>query len=614
MASGNNKVTKTAVWILMAMLIVGLAGFGATNLSGNLRTVGSVGNETISVDDFAREMQQEMRAAEAQLGQPVTMEIARTMGLDQRAISRLITLGALDNEAWEMGLSLGDENLRDEVLQISAFQGPGGQFDRETYRLALENVGLSESEFEDDLRSETARTLLQGAIVSGVNMPDDLTDAVVDFVASRRSFTWAPVEESDLTDPLPEPTDSDLKAFYDGNPELFRLPETKSITYALLSPDMLIDSVEVDQDALLALYDERADQYNVPERRLVERLVFPDEAAASDALAQLEVGGTTFEQLVTDRGLTMIDVDMGDVAMTDLNGAGQAVFEAEFGDVVGPLPSALGPALFRVNGFVAARNVPFEEAEAELREELAAERARRVIEGQSEDFNDLLAGGATLEELADESDMELGAIDWFEGNESDVAGYEAFRAAAAAVTQDDFPEILFLDDGSIVALRLDEVLPERPEPYEDAMEAVVEGWTAEALTTLLAAQAEGAVAALENGEDFAAAGLEPQTEEGLTRSDFVPGAPFSIMTEVFEMEPGEVRVVAGAGGVVVVRLDEELPPAEDGQVAQLRQSLTQQLDQTLAQELFEVFARDVQLRAQPQIDQNAVTAVLNSFQ
>ena len=165
MASGNNKVTKTAVWILMAMLIVGLAGFGATNLSGNLRTVGSVGNETISVDDFAREMQQEMRAAEAQLGQPVTMEIARTMGLDQRAISRLITLGALDNEAWEMGLSLGDENLRDEVLQISAFQGPGGQFDRETYRLALENVGLSESEFEDDLRSETARTLLQGAIV-----------------------------------------------------------------------------------------------------------------------------------------------------------------------------------------------------------------------------------------------------------------------------------------------------------------------------------------------------------------------------------------------------------------------------------------------------------------
>lgn len=614
MASGNNKLTKTAVWALMAMLIVGLAGFGATNLSGNLRKIGTVGSKTLTVDGYARELQQEMRATQAQIGQPVTMEIARAMGLDQRALSRMVTVAALDSEAWEMGLSLGDENLRDEILKIQAFQGPGGQFDRETYRLALENVGLSESEFEDDLRSETARTLLQGAIVSGVNMPDDLTDAVVDFVASRRSFTWAPVAEEDLTDPLPEPTDSDLKAFYDGNPDLFRLPETKSITYALLSPEMLIDSVEVDEDALLALYDERADQYNVPERRLVERLVFPDETAARDALAQLEVGGTTFELLVTDRGLTMIDVDMGDVSMTDLDGAGQAVFEAEFGDVVGPLPSALGPALFRVNGYVAARNVPFEEAEAELREELAAERARRVIEGQSEDFNDLLAGGATLEELVEESDMELGAIDWFEGNESDVAGYETFREAAAAVTEDDFPEILFLDDGSIVALRLDGVLPERPEPYEDAIEAVVGGWTAEALTTLLAAQAEGAVTALENGDDFAAAGLEPKTEAGLTRSDFVPGAPFSIMTEVFDMEPGEIRVVAGAGGVVVVRLDEELPPAEDGQVAQLRQSLTQQLDQTLAQELFEIFARDVQLRAQPQIDQNAVTAVLNSFQ
>ncbi len=614
MASGNNKVTKTAVWILMAMLIVGLAGFGATNLSGNLRKIGTVGSKTLTVDDYARELQQEMRATQAQIGQPVTMEIAMGMGLDRRALSRLVTVASLDSEAWEMGLSLGDDNLRDEVLRIQAFQGPGGQFDRETYRLALENVGLSESEFEDDLRSETARTMLQGAIVSGVNMPDDLTDAVVDFVASRRGFTWAPVEESDLTDPLIEPTDNDLRTFYDANPDLFRLPETKSITYVLLSPEMLIDTVEVDADALLALYDERADQYNVPERRLVERLVFPDEAAARDALAQLEVGGTTFELLVTDRGLTMIDVDMGDVAMNELNGAGQAVFEAEFGDVVGPLPTTLGPALFRVNGYVAARNVPFEEAETELREELASERARRVIEAQSEDFNDLLAGGATLEELADESDMELGAIDWFEGNESGVAGYEAFRAAAAAMTQDDFPEILFLDDGSIVALRLDEVLPERPEPYEDAMQAVIDGWTVDALTQMLTAQAEGAVVTLEEGADFDAAGLTPQTETGLTRSDFVPGAPFSIMTEVFDMEPGEIRVVAGAGGVVVVRLDEELPPAEDGQVAQLRQSLTQQLDQTLAQELFEIFARDVQLRAQPQIDQNAVTAVLNSFQ
>ena len=610
----DNKVSKMAVWVLMALLIVGLAGFGATNLTGNIRTIGKVGSEQITVDEFAREMQQEMRAAQAQIGQPVTMELARSIGLDQQAVSRLVMIAALDGEAKEMGLSIGDETLREEIVRIPAFQGPGGQFDRETYRLALDGIGMSESQFESDLRDESGRTLLRDAVTSGVAMPAEMTDAIVDFVGARRNFTWARLEETDLSEPLPEPTEEQLRAFYDDNPDMFRLPESKSITYALLSPEMILDTVEVDEDALRALYDERSDEYDVPERRLVERLVFQTEEAASEAMAQLEVGGTTFEQLVTDRGLSLLDVDLGDMTIGDLGGAGEAVFAAEFGDVVGPLPSTLGPALFRVNGVVAARQTAFEDAEPELRDELAGDRARRVIEAQSEDINDLLAGGATLEELPAETEMELGQIDWSEGLESDIAAYQGFREAAAALQEGDFPEVIFLDDGSIVAMRLDEVLPERPRPYEDALGAVHDAWRRAEIEARLTAQADGLLAALEEGGDFADEGLVPQVEEGLTRSDFVAGAPFSLMQDVFAMEAGEVRVVTGEAGVVIVRLDEVLPPAEDGQTGQLREALSGQLDQQLSSALFQALSYDIQVRGNPQIDQNAVNAVLNSFQ
>ena len=92
------------------------------------------------------------------------------------------------------------------------------------------------------------------------------------------------------------------------------------------------------------------------------------------------------------------------------------------------------------------------------------------------------------------------------------------------------------------------------------------------------------------------------------------GAPFSLMKEVFEMDPGDVRVVSGPAGVVIVRLDETLPPADGGQTAQLRGQLKGQLDQQLSSAIFQAFSRDVQVRSNPQVDQNAVTAVLNSFQ
>lgn len=614
MARGSGGISKTFVWILMGLLFVGLAGFGATNLSGTIRTVGSVGDQSISVDAYFRELQQEIRAVEAQTRQRLPMAQAQALGLDQTALARLVTRAALDQETADLGISIGDENLQAEILQIPAFQGLNGSFDRESYRFALNQAGMSESEFEDDLRRETARTLVQGAVLSGVEMPAAATDAVVDFIAARRSFTWAALTAEDLETPLPTPSSGDLRGFYEDNLADYTLPETKVITYALLSPEMIIDTVEVDADALRALYDERSAEFNQPERRLVERLVYTSEDAAAAAVALVESGEATFDALVEDRGLALADVDLGDVTRDALGAAADAIFAAEINDVVGPLPSSLGPALFRINGSLAAQITSFEEAEPELRDELASDRARRVIEAQSQDVDDLLAGGATIEELTSETDMELGQIDWTEASFDGVAAYDGFRTAAIEAQTDDFPEVAFLEDGSIFALRVNEVLAPRAQPFEDARPSVAEDWRISAQQAELEGKANRILSTLATDGDFQAAELVERTEAGLTRSAFIEGTPPTFMTEVFEMKPGDLRVISGGGAVIIVRLDETLPPADTSDTEALRAALAQQLNQALAQDLFDAYARDAQLRARPQIDQRALNAVHVNFQ
>lgn len=614
MAARVKQFSKTFVWILLALLVAGLAGFGATNLSSSVRTVAKVGNETVSVDAYARELRREIRAVEAQTGQAMPMSEARARGLDQQVLAQLIGLASIDNEVAELGLSVGDEKLRQEIVAIPAFQGVDGKFDRESYRFALDQAGVKETEFEADLRKEAARTLVQGAIVGGVTMPDTLVNTLVDYVAARRSFTMAVLTAEDLDTPLTEPDDAALKAYYDAHAEQFTLPETKQITYVTLTPDMILDQVEVDEASLRKLYDERKADYSIPERRLVERLAFADEDAASSAMAQIEVGGTTFEALVEGRGLSLSDVDMGDLAASDLGAAAEAIFAADIGAVVGPLPSDLGPALYRVNGTLEARETSFEDARDDLREELAAERARRLIETRAQDIDDLLAGGATLEELAQETDMELGTIDWSVNSAEGVAAYDAFREAAQKVSPEDFPEIGYLEDGGIFALRLDDTLPPRPEPFADARERVVEGWTLQETETALKAQAETVMAGLGNGGDFTATGLKVQVENGLTRTAYLDDTPPDFMTKVFEMEPGEMRVIGAGERMQIVRLDEVLPPADTPDLDQMRKGYGQQLDQVLAQALFEAFARDARLRAHPTLDQRALNAVQSSFQ
>ncbi len=613
MAAGKNSISKTFVWILMGLLFVGLAGFGATSLTGTIRTVAQVGDESISVDAYVRELQREIRAVEAQTGQALQMSQARELGLEQLALSRLTALAALDNEVGQLGLSIGDENLQDEIVSIPAFQGVNGTFDREAYRFQLEQIGMTDTEFESDLRKESSRTIVQGAIIGGVEMPATLTDTLTDYIGARRSFTVATLGADALETPVGDPTDAQIQAYYDENTDQFTLPRTKRLTYAILSPEMLLDTVEVDEDTLRRLYDERADEYQQPERRLVERLNFPDEDAANNAKAQLEVGGTTFEQLVRERELELSDIDLGDVTRDDLGEAADEVFAAELDSVVGPLPSVFGPALFRINGSLAANNVPFEDAEPALREELASDRARRLIEAQSEDINDMLAGGATLEELAQETDMELGQIDWTRDSVDEVAAYDGFRSAAEAVRDGDFPEIDFLEDGSIFALRLNEELAPRPEPLDSARDGVAAAWVAAETAKALQEQANSVVTTLATDGDFTATGLPFRVENALTRTAFLDDVPANFMNEVFEMEPGDLRVIGGEGTALIVRLDEVLPPAESGELRQLSDALTAQMNQALAQNIFDAYVRDAQTRARPVVDQQALNAVQASY-
>ena len=211
MARGG--ISKTLVWILLALLIVGLAGFGAVNLSGSVRSIGSVGDQDIDIDEYARALQQEIRAIEAQTRQPLSFADAQAFGLDRNVLAQLVTAAALDNEAARLGLSVGDAVVAEQILGIPSFQSVNGAFDREAYRFTLQQNGLTEARFEEQLRRETARSLLQGAMVQSAVMPQTYVDTLIAYAGERRKFSWAVVDATQLAEPVGLPDDEQLTAW-----------------------------------------------------------------------------------------------------------------------------------------------------------------------------------------------------------------------------------------------------------------------------------------------------------------------------------------------------------------------------------------------------------------
>lgn len=611
------STTRTAGYILLGFVMLGLMAFGTTNFGRSVSSIGKVGDTDIPARRYYSEALNQLRAFQAATGQQITFADARTYGVDQMALARVIADSAADNEAARIGLSIGDETLRDQLVKLRDFQGPGGGFDADTYRFVLQQNGLTPAEFETDLRAETARGMLMRAVAAGAALPAIYTDTLFAHARESRNFTWARLGTQALETEPAQPGEAELTAWYEDHPADYTLPEIRHITYAWARPEAFVDQVETDEADLRALYDERLDEYNRPERRLVERLVFGTMQDAQAAMDAINSGESDFATLVGERGLTLADIDLGDVSKADLGPAGDAVFALSEPGLAGPVQSALGPAIFRMNAILAAQERPFEDVRDALRAEFAADGARRIIADLTTELDDLLASGATLEELAgDHPAIEIGKLDWSAGDEDGLAAYEEVRQALASLGEGDFPELAPLADGGLFALRLDSIEAPRLQTLDEVRGAVAEAWLAAERLRLIREQAEALVGVLDSGaESPSSLGMTEIAETGITRDAFIEGTPPDLVTQVFTLEEGSGwQVIGDDNGALLVRLDGIFAADQTTQEAtDVKARFSTQMAQDVALDLQTAFTDALESQAGISLDQAMVSAVNNQI-
>lgn len=632
MSSLRTKGKSTVVWLLMGLLLLGLGGFGITNFSGTSSgAIGAVGGVEIDARDYLRGVRSDMQGFAMQTGQVLTPDQARAIGIPQQVQARLFAAAALEAESHRIGLSVGDETVLENVMAAPAFQTAGGQFDAALYQDVLRREGLTPARFEQDIRMDAARLLMQDAVIGGVSAPATLRDTTARWILERRDLSWDELTADDLAAPITPPDEETLIAWHQANAAQFTAPERRRITYAWLTPEMLEATVQLDDAALRELYDARIDEFRQPERRMVERLVYSSQPEAEAAKARLDAGEASFEQLAAERGLTLTDIDLGERAESELGAAGAAVFALDQPGVVGPLPTDLGPALFSMNAILDPVDVPFEQAVSELRGEAAADRARRVIEEQAHDFEDLLAGGASLEDLAAETPMELGEIEFSsETPPQGIAAYEAFRQRAVTVTEGEFLQLHELDDGGVFALRLDQLTPPELIPFEQVRDLVLADWTAAETRRELKIRAEERELLLEseaNGDApapdpsaSATAGTETeaapdpaagfQSATDVERDYGIEGVPAGVVARGFQLGTiGEVAAVEAEGRVFLIRLDAIRPADLSAPEAQpVLTGVSARLTESVQSDLFGAYVRALQASHGATINDSALNA------
>lgn len=517
--AGQTIVGKVIATIFFGALILSFAiwGIGDIFRATPASTVAEVGDTTITVDQARNAYTNELQRLGRQFRTVISPEQARAFGLDQQVINNLVTDAVLAEKARDMGLSVSDQLVAASIVNNPAFKGADGQFNRALFDQALRNINLSEAGFVQEQRSAMARLHLAEAIAGDINVPLAANEALHRYASERRASTYLLLTAAMAGD-IPAPTAEQLQSFFNERKSTFRAPEYRAVTAMALDAAALAKPDAVSEADARARFEQQKAKYGTPERRTIQQITFPSQAEAEAAAAKIKEGAT-FESIAAERNVSPQDLELGTFTKAEMldQAVADAAFSLEQGAASAPVAGRFGPVLLRVTQIQPEAVRPFEEVAAELRQEVATERAQGQIERLHDEIEDLRAGAKPLADIAREKGLTLVQAPAVDANGLDKAGNPVDIPAKEAVVKAAFASDIGVDNEALrtgtgyVWYDVTGIEASREKALDEVRDQVATQWREDQIAQRLTERARGLTERLEKGEAIEAVAQEAGT-------------------------------------------------------------------------------------------------------
>jgi peptidyl-prolyl cis-trans isomerase D len=581
--------------ILLGLLIIAFAVWGVADVfqGRGQGALARIGKTEISSDAFQQALQVEISNLSRQFGQRLTVEQARSLGIDQRVISRLVGTAAIDIHARELGLYLSDAAIAEAIRTDPGFQGVGGVFSRDAFVEILRQNGLNEPRYFAERRSDEVRQQITETLSGGNVPPAVMIDTLYRFRGETRTVAHITLDPS-ISGKVAEPDEAKLKAYYEQNKRQFLAPEFRKVPLILITDAEMRKRLDISEADMKALYEQEKDTFATPERRKIQQLSFLDRAAADKALADLKAAAS-FEEGLKALGIKDTDIELGTLSRREMidPAIGDAAFKLPANQLSEVVKGTFSNVILRVTEITSGKQSTFDEVKNQLRERLAGERSGRALQDLHDRVDDARAGGGSLKDIAEKLNvpfMEIEATDR-QGRAPD--GKPALEHPdAAKVLASAFVggagldrEAVELDSGGYAWIDVAGVTAERQKPYEEVQDAVKAAWTEAEQRTALNTAAQAIVDRITKGaalEDIAKElNLEVTLAQPVTRNAQTDGLTRAAVQRAFSLARGGAAAVESADGksrtIIVLRAVVDPPPPTDEQRAALRKDLERQL-------------------------------------
>jgi peptidyl-prolyl cis-trans isomerase D len=223
----------------LLLFVPGGTGTGVTE--NNAATVNGV---PVSMQDLSVLYRRLVTAYSSGGKNKTDAETLKALGLGQQALNTLVGYRVVDHIAKQLGVEVTPDEVREAVEHNSSLQYNGAFIGLEQYKALLAANNLTVSEFEEAQRIQLLSHKIRNVITDAIIVPEeDLREqftksnieAQVDFVVLKKENFKLPSQ----------PTDAELRAYYDANKEKYNIGEQRRAQYLLLYPATIVPTIEV---------------------------------------------------------------------------------------------------------------------------------------------------------------------------------------------------------------------------------------------------------------------------------------------------------------------------------------------------------------------------------
>lgn len=597
---------------------------------GVTTSVATVAGQSIEMPQANEAYRRQMAQVTRMMGPTAnpTTEIRRQVAA--QALDALVTRAAVMAAIQNDGVVVPDAALRQAAFAMPAFKGKDGQFDKTLFLSVLRNNNYTETGFLDLLRNDLLQQQFMGAVRAGTPSPAVLSKAVYAYqheqrVADTLSFPFSAA-------PAPAaPSESDLQRWYENHQDLYSTPERRRIKAIVLSPDTVAKDIHITDDEIKAAYEARRADFQQPEKRTIEVVLYQDEAKANALAAQWRSGAdwAQIQALAQQNGgapVALADATENEIPAPEL---AKAAFATAKDTVPPPVHSALGWHVLKVTAITPAGDKTLAQVRPEMKAQVLANKAADLIYDRANKIDDILSAGTALDALP--ADLGVAAA----SGTLDADG-NAMNGKPAPIPGDDkLREALITDvfkakmgdparlieaprtanaAQSFFAFSLDEVIPPKPRPLAEVHDTVLADWTADARKHSQNVAATNAMEAIKAGQTIAAAAaIAGGTVESLPpvgRAAPVAGVPSQLVGPLFTLKQGAPTMVELPDRflvAVLAKIDTADPAADPVGYDQVHEALAK----AIGDDIENAVTLGLRTRGNPVINQTLASTIVS---